>query len=329
MTLGAALASGRQGNLDLLRLLAAAAVIVSHAWPLAYGPATAEPLEHLTGHSLGGWAVALFFFLSGLLIAPSAGRRSLLAFWQARARRILPGLAVALLVTVAMARLSGADGPWSEALRYLWRGITLLSLEHQLTNAYPANPYPAAVNGPLWSLPHEVLAYALCQLAVQSGLMRGRLGFAVFLGAALVFWGAEPLLPPRLASFAPLWLAFALGMATAGLSARLRLSPAVAVGLALAAPLGWPFAVLALGYGALVLTFALPRLPRRVDLSFGLYIYGWPVAQTLLHLWPGMSAPVLALASLAATLPLAGLSWALVEAPALGRRDTLRESTAT
>jgi peptidoglycan/LPS O-acetylase OafA/YrhL len=67
MTLGQALSSGRTGNLDTLRLLLAASVVVSHAWPLALGPGTAEPLSALTGHSLGGWAVALFFFLSGLL----------------------------------------------------------------------------------------------------------------------------------------------------------------------------------------------------------------------------------------------------------------------
>jgi hypothetical protein len=60
------LPTGRSANLDALRLLLAAAVVVSHAWPLALGPGTAEPLAALTGHALGGWAVGLFFFLSGL-----------------------------------------------------------------------------------------------------------------------------------------------------------------------------------------------------------------------------------------------------------------------
>lgn len=320
MTLAEALRGAKGGNLVHLRLLAAAAVIVSHAWPLALGPGTAEPLAALTGHSLGGWAVGLFFFLSGLLISGSAARRSAVAFWQARARRILPGLLVALLVTVTLAKLSGSPALASEVFRYVWRGLTLVSLEHQLSNAFAANPYPLAVNGPLWSLQHEVLAYGLCQLLVLSGLMRWRFGVVVVLGASLAFWGTDPWLPARLAVFAPLWLAFALGMAMASAAARLRLSFALAAGLALAAPLGWPFAVLALGYGALVLAFAAPRLPHWGDWSFGFYIYGWPVAQTVLHLYPGLSPMALALASLAATLPFAAASWWLIESPALSRR---------
>lgn len=321
MTLAQALASSRASNLDHLRLMAAAAVIVSHAWPLALGPGTAEPLKALTGHSLGGWAVGLFFFLSGLLISASAARRSPFAFWQARVLRILPGLAVALLVTVLLAKLGGSSASLGEAAQYVLRGVTLISLEHQLSGAFAANPYPLAVNGPLWSLPHEVLAYAVCQAVVLSGLLRRRYGELAFLAGALAMWAVAPALPARLATFAPLWLAFALGMCVAGLAARLRVTPALMVVLVLAAPLGWPFAVLAFGLGALALALALPRLPRWGDWSFGLYIYGWPVAQMLVHLSPvALSPAALALASLAATLPFAALSWALVEKPALSRR---------
>lgn len=317
MTLHAALTSPKAGNLNHLRLLAAAAVIVSHAWPLASGPGTAEPLKALTGHSLGGWAVALFFFLSGLLISLSAARRSFAAFWLARARRILPGLAVALLVTLIIAKASGSTATPTEAVAYVLRGLTLFSLEHNLPGAFAANPYPEAVNGPLWSLSHEVMAYAICQFLVVMGAMRKPVGLAVVLGASWMMWAAEPFLPSRLATFAPLWLAFALGMATARLAVRLKLSPGLALGLALAAPLGWPFAVLALGYAALVLALRLPALPRGGDWSYGVYIYGWPVAQLLVHLMPGLSPVALAAASLAATLPLAAASWWLVESPAL------------
>lgn len=325
MTLRAALASDRAGNLDHLRLLAAAAVIVSHAWPLALGAGMPEPLEMLTGHSLGGWAVGLFFFLSGMLISQSAERRGAMSFWQARLLRILPGLLVALGITLVLARISGSSVGMAEAGRYLLKGVTLISLEHQLTGAFASNPYPLAVNGPLWSLPHEVLAYGLCHILVLSGLMRHRLGGVVLLCGSLLLYGLATLpdaqlLPGRLQSFAPLWLAFALGMMATRIADRLPLSPVLAVGLAASAPLGWPFAVAALGYGALVLTLRLPNLPRWGDWSFGLYIYGWPVAQTVIMVWPGLSPAALALASLAATLPFAALSWHLVERPALRLR---------
>ena len=116
MKLAEALAAGRTSNLDLVRLALAACVIVSHAWPLALGPGTPEPLLQLTGRSLGGWAVMMFFVLSGLLVTSSAERRPAASFWRARARRIFPGLAVALLVTLVLAFVSGASADLQESL---------------------------------------------------------------------------------------------------------------------------------------------------------------------------------------------------------------------
>jgi len=320
MTLDSAMAPGRGNNLNAVRLLLAMAVVVSHAWPLAYGERTPEPLEALTGHSLGGWAVGMFFFLSGLLIAGSAGRSTAARFWSARARRILPGLAVALLVTLLLAALSGAALTPGSAATYFLRGITLISLEHHLPGAFADAPLAGVVNGPLWSLAHEVAAYAVCFAAVRLGLLRHHLGLVVLILAALALW-AVPGLPARAATFAPLFLAFALGMLAHAQSARLPLSPWLTLALLMLAPLGWPFAIAALGHGALLLAFRLPALPLADDLSFGVYIYGWPVAQWLIHQLPGLSAPQLAVLSLLAALPFAALSWRLVEAPMLALRS--------
>lgn len=314
MTLAEALGRGRANNLDALRLAAAAAVIVSHAWPLALGAGTAEPLEALTGHSLGGWALALFFFLSGLLIPESAARRTTAAFWTARARRLLPGLAGALVATLVLAALTGGEVTPARAAAYLARGLTLVSLEHHIPGAFPGNPMAGTVNGPLWSLAHEVAAYTLCLLAVRSGLM-ARLPLALPV-LALALWAAQGL-PARAATFAPLFLAFSLGMTAWRFRARWPVSPALALALALAAPLGWPLAVAALGQAALVLGFRTRPLGLKADLSFGLYLYGWPVAQTVLHVLPGIGAPALAGLSLLATLPLAAMSWQAIERPAL------------
>lgn len=322
-----ALTPSKANNLHALRLAAASAVIISHAWPLAYGPGTPEPLKTLTGHALGGWAVVLFFFLSGLLIAQSAATRSAAAFWTARARRILPGLAVALVVTLLLAAAAGAQITPQTAADYILRGLTLVSLEHRIPDAYPANPYPLAVNGPLWSLFHEVAAYAICFAAIRSGLMQ-RAPLAL-LTLSLALWTATTLwpLPARLETFAPLFLAFAAGVTVWRLRARWPLSLPLLGVLLICAPLGWPFAVAALGQTALILAFRAPVIPMRHDLSYGAYIYGWPVAQYILHQMPGLTAPQLAILSLAATLPFALASWLFIETPAL-RRMRVRPQTA-
>jgi peptidoglycan/LPS O-acetylase OafA/YrhL len=213
MTLADALTGPRAANLDALRLVLAAAVIVSHAWPLALGPGTPEPLAAATGHALGGWAVLLFFFLSGLLVSGSAERRSLRAFWTARARRLLPGLGAALLVTLALALASGATPGATEAVLWFARALTLVSIEHRIPGAFAGNPYAEVVNGPLWSLFHEVAAYAVCVLLVRAGALRRPAALAALIALATALALAHDLLPGRLATFAPLFAAFAYGMA--------------------------------------------------------------------------------------------------------------------
>lgn len=323
MTLDDAISSGssdRSTNLDTLRLVLAICVVVSHAWPLALGPGTPEPLMALTGHSLGGWAVGLFFFLSGLLVTASAGRRSVTDFWIARARRIVPGLGVALMVTLALAYAAGAQAAHQEAAAWFLRALTLVSLEHRLTGAFATNPYPLVVNGPLWSLFHEVAAYAICYVFVAIGAARRPAAIIGLLALASGATLAADALPGRLATFAPLFAAFALGMAAHVFRGRLHLAP---VGAALCVPVAilaaWPLAIAAIGYAALVISLRAPahRLPG--DLSYGFYIYGWPVAQTIVHLHPGIGPTELALASVLATAPFAAASWHLVERPTLLR----------
>ncbi|WP_185020616.1 acyltransferase family protein [Histidinibacterium lentulum] len=321
MTLGQALASGRTGNLDTLRLVLAASVVVSHAWPLALGPGTAEPLSALTGHALGGWAVGLFFFLSGLLVTASAERRSPAGFWAARARRIVPGLGVALLATLGLAFACGATAGPAESAAWFLRALTLVSIEHRLTGAFAANPYPLVLNGPLWSLFHEVAAYALCLMFVRlGGARRPRAVAALVVLSALAALAAESL-PGRAATFAPLFAAFALGMAAHVFRDRLALRPGVALtGLPLVGLGLWPVSVAVLGHAALVAALRAPERRLTGDYSYGVYIYGWPVAQTVVHLMPGIGPAALAAVSLLATLPLAAASWDLVERPTLTRR---------
>lgn len=59
-------------------------------------------------------------------------------------------------------------------------------------------------------------------------------------------------------------------------------------------------------------------LYRRLDLSFGIYLYSWPVQQMLIH-WFGasMSAIKLFVVSLTITAPIALISWLKVEQPTL------------
>jgi peptidoglycan/LPS O-acetylase OafA/YrhL len=311
----------RTCNLDALRHLLAAAVIVSHAWPLAYGPGTLEPLESLTGISLGGWAVGAFFFISGLLIASSAERKPAKQFWTARARRIVPGLGVALVVTLGLAMACGSTADPKEATTWYLRALTLISIEHRLPDAFVTNPYPEVVNGPLWSLSHEVIAYGVCASFVWAGCFRKPMGVMILLVAAASLALAHDFLPGRFATFAPLFFAFALGMAAHWwkpralpfLVAALAIAPFLTV---LPLSLAPGFA----GFCLVALALCLPAFPLKTDASYGLYIYGWPIAQTIVFAFPGVPPLHLATLSVLATYPVALASWHYVERSCLKPR---------
>jgi len=104
----------------------------------------------------------------------------------------------------------------------------------------------------------------------------------------------------------------------------------VAIALAaLASPTGaYPlFFAIALYYGMLWVGFEsrlrLPDLAARGDLSYATYLYAFPVAQLwVAALGPGSPWAVALLTALV-VLPMAWVSWRLVEAPALRRKGML------
>lgn len=94
-----AVAVGRDNNFNLIRVTAAAAVLVSHAWPIALGPDALQPLQRMIGHTLGELAVFVFFAVSGFFISASFARSAgVIDFIRARVLRLFPCLAVALVL---------------------------------------------------------------------------------------------------------------------------------------------------------------------------------------------------------------------------------------
>ena len=94
-------ASGKDNNFNLLRMIAAYAVLVTHSFVLVTGSQDSEPLNRTLGMSIGAMAVDLFFATSGFLVTASLfARASALEFIRARALRILPALFVALVASI-------------------------------------------------------------------------------------------------------------------------------------------------------------------------------------------------------------------------------------
>lgn len=337
------LATGRDNNLDLLRMAAATSVVFSHSYALT-GRMLAEPLAVATGARTDAATigVTVFFAISGFLIAQSLARqRSLYAFAIARALRIVPGLLFAKLVcvfaigwyatTLATAAYFQDPQTWRFTVVTPFFGVAAF-----LPGVFATNPYPLAVNGSLWTIPLEAWCYAgAAVLAAAAILSRPVLLTLVLLGAL----GTYVMFPHAIRTALPfgytvtvpgLVFAFLLGAWLCACRERIPVSLglATAVLALLAYSATTPFFHLGyyagISYVALVLAYH-PRLRfstyRRVgDYSYGTYVLAFPIQQFLVWQF-GIHEPlVLFAATMAATLPLAALSWHAIEKPALARK---------
>ena len=62
---------GRDNNFNLIRVIAALAVLITHSFALAIGTGDAEPFQQTLGMTMGTIAVDIFFITSGFLVTAS------------------------------------------------------------------------------------------------------------------------------------------------------------------------------------------------------------------------------------------------------------------
>lgn len=328
------------GNIfNILRLVFASAVIFSHAYVLNGFP---DPSEAVLPFSVSRFAVLLFFTLSGFLVTNSLQSRGVRQFGKARALRMLPGLWVMLLVTAAAATLAFgtlpvAALPGNASLwQYLARNGLLIGQHYSIDGVFAGNPLPFTVNGALWTIPREVQCYVVLALVGAIGLLSRRdvLLLLYLAGTAILM-----LLPndvvPQLISLGPLLISFFAGVLLFLHRDRVFLSwPLAGLAIALVALVdagAWRglAAQLTAAYVALVIAILVPvalkRFSQRLpDYSFGIYIYGFPVQQAMIATGIGTTAGLNMVTTLLFVVPLAALSWHLVEKPALALKDRNR-----
>jgi peptidoglycan/LPS O-acetylase OafA/YrhL len=331
----------RPNALNAVRLVLAAAVIVRHTF-LFRQTAVPGPLHPLTT----GLPVDGFFVISGFLIVRSWERRpDLREFARARAARILPGLWLCLVVTAFVIAPAMAGGLHVlDQVRYVVGNAFLLTTEHGIGES-PDVPM-SEWNPSLWTLFWEGCCYAAVALLGRVGRLQVRpvATFAFLAWVLLLAWwlsgqwtdvaGTNGTPVPRLG------LAFALGALLWLLRDRVpfdgRLAAAAAVLLAgsfftscyqvLGAV---PLAYLCLWVGVAAGRFRWLRW--RNDLSYGVYVYGGPVQQSLvLAGTAGLAWWQFTAVAWALVAPLAAASWFLVERPVLRlTRDRRRRTTAS
>lgn len=240
-----------------------------------------------------------------------------------------------------------------EPIGYVTNNFALLIKQTDIAGTPLGVPVPGEWDSSLWTLYWEALCYIAIAILGATTLLRRRWVVPTLLVTAVVWSTTLPSMsavveappdqrPPldaetqmliaqgAAARFAVMFLAGALlYQLRSVIPARWSLV-ALSVGVVLAASLlpnyRW-VAAFPLAY-ALVVSGALlrhPRLHLRTDLSYGVYIYAFPVQQVLVMAGLGVLAPALfGIVATLVTLPLAALSWFLIEKPAMSLKSRLR-----
>lgn len=294
-------------NFNLLRFLFAALVIVSHAPELQDGDRSNELLSRLFGSiSFGELAVDSFFILSGFLIVKSwVSRPQVGRFLASRLLRIYPGFIAASLVSafVVGPLYGGAD----YFQQFWWGGFVLglARLELVVTSpAFAGTAYPL-LNGAVWSIPYEFQCYMLVLAAGLAGLFGRRHCWpAVFAVSALVHGLASSGVVSLAGEvYFRLLMAFSAGCSFYLYRSSLPWTPALArvalllcVACLFSKPLAepglclfWGYAILHYAHAGTVL-LGFNRLP---DVSYGIYLYAWPINKILLWHFPTLDVYLL------------------------------------
>ncbi|WP_353216636.1 acyltransferase [Sandarakinorhabdus sp.] len=334
----------RENRIDQLRLGAALLVVLGHSWHIALGREAQVPLQDWTLFGFHSLAVHVFFFLSGLLVTESALRHKSAPgqYLCKRALRIFPALlANAVIVPVALVMFGAWTGiGLADTARYALRLVTLVSVQFEHPGAFADNPFQGAINGSVWSLRHEIIVYLLVIGASMAGAFADARRRGVFLLLMLAYIGAGHLLAPiakggilfLIAEGRHVMLSFLLGVAAHQFAARVPLNLGIAlpgVVVLLCAQLldSRGMAELAIIYlvcaGTLLLAFPRGKTrPLPHDVSYGLYIYSWPIQQLAVFIAASAFGVVLApiplfLICLGPLFAIALLSWLWVERPSL------------
>lgn len=319
-------------NFDAIRIAAAFAVLYSHQFAL-----TGRPEPSFFGlHSWGGFAVIVFFVVSGFLVTSSwYNDPNVLRFSARRILRLWPALTV---VTVLTAYGLGAwvtslplHEYWSSRATLDYLNILRMRIYYVLPGVFEHNPYAMGVNGSLWTIPLEVRCYVVLALAGLLRLMRWR---SVWLACIALYMAwfitkSSADLTGHVHYGRELSAFFLAGSALFLLREHWEHRPltwllALGATAAVLWAFGWRFTAtlvfipLAVIYAGTRSTPVIRRFGRLGDPSYGAYLIAFPVQQTVIHyLYPRFNFITTLLTATALTFVLAYASWHAIEKTAL------------
>ncbi|MBO6184212.1 MAG: acyltransferase [Chryseobacterium sp.] len=323
----------KKNNFDFLRLFFASLVIVSHSFPLS-GIAPHDPTYFWSDGqmNLGTLSVGAFFSISGFLIIGSLNRaHSILDYLWKRIIRLYPGLIVVLAITLILVVIINSNVIENKSFwTYFPNSLLLYSNQYTIDGIFENNPYKNIINGSLWTLCYEFTCYIFLSFLIifrKNIVLQELIILLTFITTLIMYNTVNNFFFMNLSSkelfrFSSYFLAGSYLYYYKSLLKNLNLFIVSIIIIITSVFLGffdWVFPLIT--YVILFIGLKSTEIINSIgvkigDLSYGVYIYGFLVQQTLMYYFK-LDVFSLISISLAISFIFGFLSWKFVEKPAL------------
>jgi peptidoglycan/LPS O-acetylase OafA/YrhL len=329
----------RRNNFDLLRLIAALMVVFSHAYVLMQEDGN-QIMFDFAGNTyfLSSFGLMIFFIISGYLVCESLfNSQSVKHFVWKRLLRIYPAYIIVTLLTAfvlgpVFTSLSLEDYfSKTKTWQFLVENIFITGSDHILPGVFNG----ISVNASAWTLALEIRLYLLLLLLFLTGVVQRRW---LFTAVYLLFVLIRMMMPADYvkehfhfdpSAYYQLGMFFLTGSVIYIWKEVIRIGylPILIAGFLwfvtwwLHMPANM-FEVIFFSYLILWIALKLPVLfVPRPDISYGIYIYAWPVQMITLLLLPSLVLWQFNVITIPVIILFGLLSWHFVEKRALAGKN--------
>lgn len=332
----------RDNNFTLFRIFFAWLVLYGHSYAIQKSTGISDPLSQIFQGStwIGSLAVNGFFAISGFLVCASLIKRGLYNYIISRIIRIYPALIVCVLLSIfvlgpTLTSLSLVEYfKHSDTFKYFANATLYLPNQWNLPGVFENN-HTRTINGSLWSLPLEARCYFLLAVAGAFGLLIQK-QIANFIILSIILFGfffpnSIPVIPALKLSITTS-LYFILGVAFYINRKHILLNYKIAIFciLLIANSFGEEWFVFVFPIPFIYLIFYFVYCVKTIDedskvgdFSYGVYIYAWPVQNTIASFFPDLTPLLNTVFSTVIVFPLALVSWHYIEKPILKLKSKL------